>query len=131
MKVWRVYRGRYGGVGVVKPGFNCWAFFFPGVWGFAKGLHVAGTVGVLGALALVRLPAEQELVALPLLLVLMTVYGIKGTAWVTASLVHDGYQFAGTVIAVSRKDARLKAVELIAQAPVLPDAASGDASPAP
>lgn len=127
MKTWRVYRGVYGKLEVVTEGFNFWACFFPGLWGFAKGLPAVGIVGFLGALSLNHMPEDQYMVAIPLSLAFMLYFGAKGNSLVISTLLHDGYQLMGTLQAKNRKSALLEAEKLYK----LPEPATDNAETPP
>jgi hypothetical protein len=117
MKSWQIYRGPSGGIEAVKEGFNFWAFFFPGFWGFAKGLPGAGIVGLCGPLALNRLPEDFDSFALILTLALMLCFGTLANSWVINSLLHHEYQYLGTLKARNKKGAELVAKNFYTPAP--------------
>lgn len=117
MKSWQIYRGPVGGIEAIKEGFNFWAFFFPGFWGFAKGLPGVGIVGLFGPLALNRLPESLDTLALILTLALMLCFGIFGNSWVISSLLHHGYRHLGTLKARNKKAAELEAKNFYSPAP--------------
>ncbi len=119
MKTWSVYRNRYGHVEVVKNGFNWWAFFFPGIWAFVKGLHFLGMFGIVGFGAIFHIPTEREFLIEPTILALALTYGLRGNHWVKTKLTHDGNEPVGTISAKRIKEAREAAKNTFSTPPTL------------
>lgn len=108
MKKWNVYQKDTGEVEVVKEGFNWWAFFFVGLWAFTKGLKLAGVVGLSLTLMANRMPADADIIAFPMLGILMLVYGFMGNNWLAAKLEKQKYSLLMQVEAASVEGAKAK-----------------------
>ena len=108
MKKWNVYRRDSGEIEVVKKGFNWWAFFFAGLWTFTKGLTWAGVIGLSLTIMANRMPAGADIIALPILTILMLVYGFMGNSWVATKLEKQKYVLIKQVEAASADGAKAK-----------------------
>ncbi|RLJ19257.1 hypothetical protein DJ030_09510 [bacterium endosymbiont of Escarpia laminata] len=108
MKKWSVYKAESGNVEVVKEGFNWWAFFFVGLWAFSKGLTWAGIIGLSLIIIANRMPADADIIAIPIIIVLMLVYGIMGNGWVATKLEKKNNSLIRQVEAASVEGAKAK-----------------------
>jgi hypothetical protein len=108
MKKWNLYQKNSGEVEAVKEGFNWWAFFFVGLWAFSKKLMWAGVIGLSLTMAANRMPDSANIIALPILAVLMLVYGFMGNRWRAAHLEKQGYLHVKNVEAASAEGAKAK-----------------------
>lgn len=106
MKKWNVYRNNARSIEAVKEGFNWCAFFFTGLWAFYKGLFWAGVIGLSLTVTANRMPADADVIAIPIIVALMLIYGFMGTNWVCARLEKQGYSRVAQVEAASAEDAK-------------------------
>ncbi len=113
MKKWNVYQRNSGEVEAVKEGFNWWAFCFVGFWAFSKRLMWAGAIGLVLTTAANGMPSDVDILALPIIVVLMLVYGFMGNGWVAAKLERQGYSHAKQIEAASAEGAKAKFQEAV------------------
>lgn len=106
MKKWNIYQNDAGEIEAVKDGFNWWAFFFIGLWAFTKGLTWAGIIGLSLTLMANRMPPDADIIAIPILVILMLVYGFMGNNWVAAKLEKQKYSLLKQVEAASAAGAK-------------------------
>lgn len=106
MKTWNIFQNDNGKIEVVPEGFNFWAFLFAGFWALAKNLRFIGVIGLALTVFANRLPAELDIIAIPVLLVIMLCFGFKGNSWVAASYEKNNYRLIKQVKAASRQGAR-------------------------
>jgi hypothetical protein len=108
MKKWNVYQKNGEEIEAVKNGFNWWAFFFVGIWALSKNLVWAGVIGLSLTIAANRMPDSANIIALPIISILMLVYGFMGNGWRAAQLEKRGYSHVGNVEAASAEGAKAK-----------------------
>lgn len=110
---WNVYKNDTGEIVAVKEGFNWWAFFFGGLWAFVKGLTWAGIIGISIAIVANRMPTDADIIAFPIILTLMLVYGFMGNSWVASKLEKQKYLLVKKVDAGSAEGAKAKLNEVV------------------
>ncbi len=99
MATWRVYEKEGSEAEKVKVGFNWWAFLIPGLWALAKGLPIAGPLGLAVQVAApLRRVDPVGVTTLVSGIVLGLVYGFKGNDWVASRLIRKGYRFSGFTV---------------------------------
>jgi Sel1 repeat len=120
MKKWNIYQKNSGEIKAVKEGFNWWAFLFPGLWAFSKGLNWAGAIGLSSGITAYQ--TTNPVAASIFIFVPMFIYGFLGNGWVAAKLEKQGYTHLKQVEAASVEGAKEKFNEAFG-----PTASSGTA----
>lgn len=108
MTKWSIYEKNGMGPEIIKDGFNWCAFLFVGLWALFRGLVMAGIIGITVTVVASRMPADADIIAIPIILGMMLLYGFKGNSWACAKLEKDRYRLVQTVEAASKDGAKAK-----------------------